>query len=109
MHIRHSKTVGVRTIMLKHPIKQKKNTHKNQYTASPYTKITHSWHHDLEAEAKRMGYTWGRLERLAQDRDAWGALVGAKGDDDDDDDNDDDGDNGDNTRDWPRIGMPGEL
>ena len=24
---------------------------------------------DLEAETKRMGYTWGRLERLAQDRD----------------------------------------
>ena len=26
MHIRHSKTVGVQTIMLKHPIKQKKRT-----------------------------------------------------------------------------------
>ena len=39
-----------------------------------------------------MGYTWGKLERLAQDQDAWRALVGrlfssrAKG-------NDDDGDN----------------
>ena len=28
IHIRHSKTVGVQTIMLKHPIKQKKKTHK---------------------------------------------------------------------------------
>ena len=31
---------------------------------------------DLEAETKRMGYTWGQLERLAQDRDAWRPLVG---------------------------------
>ena len=37
-----------------------------------------------------MGYTWGQL---AQDRDAWRALVRAKGDNDDDDDDDDDDDN----------------
>ena len=34
------------------------------------------WRHDLEAETKRMGYTWWQLERLAQGRDAWKALVG---------------------------------
>ena len=28
------------------------------------------------AEIKRMGYTWGQLERLSQDRNAWRALVG---------------------------------
>ena len=39
MHIRHSKTVGVQTIMLKHPIKQKKEHPQNQYIASPYIKI----------------------------------------------------------------------
>ena len=44
MHIRHSKTVGVQTIMLKHPIKQKKEHPQNQYTVSPYIKITHYTH-----------------------------------------------------------------
>ena len=38
------------------------------------------------AVEKRLGYTWGQLERLAQDRDAWRALN--DGDDDDDDDDD---------------------
>ena len=33
-----------------------------------------TWRCDLEAEAK-MGYMWWQLERLAQDRDAWRALV----------------------------------
>ena len=42
MHIRHSKTVGVQTIMLKHPIKQKKEHQQNQQTASPYIQITHN-------------------------------------------------------------------
>ena len=32
--------------------------------------------HNLEAERKRLGYTWGQCERLAQDQDAWRALVG---------------------------------
>ena len=32
---------------------------------------------DLEAERKRTGCTWGRLERLAHDWDAWRALVGS--------------------------------
>ena len=35
-----------------------------------------TWYCDLEADTKRMGYTWGQLERPAQDRDAWGAPVG---------------------------------
>ena len=34
------KTVGVQIIMLKQPTKHKKNTHKNPYTVSTYTKIT---------------------------------------------------------------------
>ena len=34
------------------------------------------WWHDLEAEAKRMGYTWGHLVRQAQYQDTWRALVG---------------------------------
>ena len=36
---------------------------------------------DLEVETKRMSYTWGQLWTLAQDRNAWGALVGANGND----------------------------
>ena len=45
---------------------------------------------DLEAETKRMGDTWGQLQRLALDRDPWKALVGGlcastrQGDGDDD-------------------------
>ena len=38
-----------------------------------------TWRRDLETETKRVGYTWGRLERRAQDRDAWRALVGRVG------------------------------
>ena len=41
------------------------------------------WRNDQEAEIKRMSYTWGQLERLAQDQDVlaqdqdvWRALVG---------------------------------
>ena len=38
------------------------------------------------------------------------APVGVKGNgDDDDDDSDDDDDDADGLRDWPRMGMPGEL
>ena len=35
-----------------------------------------TWRRDLKAETKRSCYNWGQLERLAQDRDAWRALVG---------------------------------
>ena len=35
-----------------------------------------TWRCDLETETKRSCYTWGQLERLAQDRDAWRTLVG---------------------------------
>ncbi|KAK7109158.1 hypothetical protein V1264_013249 [Littorina saxatilis] len=35
-----------------------------------------TWRRDLEAEVKHIGYTWRQLERLAQDRSAWRALVG---------------------------------
>ena len=36
----------------------------------------HTWCRDLEAETKRIVYTWGQLERLAKGRDAWRDLVG---------------------------------
>ena len=35
-----------------------------------------TWRRDLEADTKELSLTWGRLERLAQDRDAWRTLVG---------------------------------
>ena len=35
-----------------------------------------SWRRDLEDDIKRMGRTWGQLERLAQDRAGWRNLVG---------------------------------
>ena len=34
-----------------------------------------TWRRDLDADVKRSGHTWGQLENLAQDRDAWRALV----------------------------------
>ena len=34
-----------------------------------------SWRREVEADTKRMGYTWGQLEKLSQDRDAWRTLV----------------------------------
>ena len=34
-----------------------------------------TWRRDLEADVKSSGHTWGQLETLAQDRDAWRALV----------------------------------
>ena len=34
-----------------------------------------TWRRDLEADTKRMGHSWGQLESLAQDRDAWRTLV----------------------------------
>ena len=34
-----------------------------------------TWRRDLEADARNMGHTWGQLEVLAQDRDAWRTLV----------------------------------
>jgi hypothetical protein len=35
-----------------------------------------TWRRDLDADVKQMGKTWGQLERLAQNRDAWRELVG---------------------------------
>ena len=35
-----------------------------------------TWRRNLEAKTKRMGHTWGQLERLTQDQDARRALVG---------------------------------
>lgn len=35
-----------------------------------------TWRRDLDADIKQMGKTWGQLERLAQNRDAWRELVG---------------------------------
>nr|KAG5695065.1 hypothetical protein BaRGS_032558 [Batillaria attramentaria] len=35
-----------------------------------------TWRCDLEADAKSVGHSWGQLERLAQDREAWRTLVG---------------------------------
>ncbi|XP_073714068.1 uncharacterized protein [Misgurnus anguillicaudatus] len=35
-----------------------------------------TWRRDLAADTKEFGYTWSQLERKAQDRDAWRALVG---------------------------------
>uniref|UniRef100_A0AAV2LFI9 Rho-GAP domain-containing protein n=1 Tax=Knipowitschia caucasica TaxID=637954 RepID=A0AAV2LFI9_KNICA len=35
-----------------------------------------TWRRDLDADVKQMGKTWGQLERLAQNRDAWRKLVG---------------------------------
>ena len=35
-----------------------------------------TWRRDLDTDAKKMGHTWGQLERLAQDRDSWRNLVG---------------------------------
>ena len=34
-----------------------------------------TWRRDLEADAKKLGHTWGQLERLARDRDGWRDLV----------------------------------
>lgn len=35
-----------------------------------------TWQRDLEAETKKMGYTWRQLERIAQDRGLWRTVVG---------------------------------
>ncbi|KAH3868005.1 hypothetical protein DPMN_031141, partial [Dreissena polymorpha] len=35
-----------------------------------------TWRRDMGADAKQMGQTWGQLEILAQNRDAWRKLVG---------------------------------
>lgn len=35
-----------------------------------------TWRRDMEADIKKLGHNWGKLERLAQDRDAWRTLVG---------------------------------
>jgi hypothetical protein len=32
----------------------------------------------VESEMREMSLSWGRLERLAQNRDAWRALVGCR-------------------------------
>ena len=51
------------------PPPKKKNKHQKQNKKT-------SWRRDLKAETERMDYTWEQLERLAQDRDAWTAVVG---------------------------------
>ena len=35
-----------------------------------------TWRRDLEAETTKMGYTWSQVEKMAQDRRFWRALVG---------------------------------
>ena len=35
-----------------------------------------TWRRDVDADTKKLGHTWGKLERLAQDREAWRTLVG---------------------------------
>ncbi len=35
-----------------------------------------TWRRDLEADVKRMGYTWNQLERMAQDRNFWRSTFG---------------------------------
>lgn len=35
-----------------------------------------TWRRDLEADTTKMGYTWNQLERMAQDRGLWRAVVG---------------------------------
>ena len=34
-----------------------------------------TWRRDLDADVKRSGHTWGQLEKMAQDRNAWRDLV----------------------------------
>ena len=34
-----------------------------------------TWRRELEADTKKSGHSWGQIERLAQDRDAWRAFV----------------------------------
>ncbi|KAK7103731.1 hypothetical protein V1264_018575 [Littorina saxatilis] len=35
-----------------------------------------TWRRDLEADTRKMGYTWSQIERMAQDRGLWRAVVG---------------------------------
>ena len=35
-----------------------------------------TWRRNLEAETTKMGYTWSQVEKMAQDRGFWRALVG---------------------------------
>jgi hypothetical protein len=35
-----------------------------------------TWRRDLDADGKKLGYTWGQLERMAQDRAKWRNIVG---------------------------------
>lgn len=39
------------------------------------SRLRNTWHRDLEAYMKRTDHTWGQLEKLAQDRDAWRAMA----------------------------------
>ena len=34
-----------------------------------------TWRRDLEADTKKTGYSWGHLERTAQDRGLWRSVV----------------------------------
>ncbi|KAK7105447.1 hypothetical protein V1264_016822 [Littorina saxatilis] len=36
-----------------------------------------TWRRDLEADTRKMGYTWSQIEKMAQDRGLWRAVVGA--------------------------------
>ena len=35
-----------------------------------------TWRRDLDADIRKMGYTWGQVEKAAQDRGKWKATVG---------------------------------
>ncbi|KAK7090431.1 hypothetical protein V1264_010229 [Littorina saxatilis] len=35
-----------------------------------------TWRRDLEADTRKMGYTWSQIEKMAQDRGLWRAVVG---------------------------------
>ena len=34
-----------------------------------------TWRQDLQADTRKMGYTWNQLERMAQDRGLWRSVV----------------------------------
>ena len=89
--LRQPKTCTTRQALTWNPLGKRKRGHPRS-----------TWCRDLEAETTRVRYTWGQLERLAQDRDARRALVGGlctsrsqSNDDEDNDDDDDDDDDDD--------------
>ena len=36
-----------------------------------------TWRRTVEAEMKKMNYSWGTIQRLASDRQEWGSFVAA--------------------------------